>query len=71
MKAFREWQKNREVKTIGYLTNAGAYKAGEEAGWRAALEWILAEWMWEWNPKAEEIKESIEEELADDSPISP
>ena len=40
MKEFEKRQRERELKTISYLTNLGAYEAGEEKGWRAALEWV-------------------------------
>ena len=40
MKEFGKRQKRRELKTIGYLSNLSAYEAGEENGWRAALEWV-------------------------------
>ncbi len=43
MEQFKKWQKNRPVKTIGYLNNSSAYKAGEENGWREALEWFKSE----------------------------
>ena len=36
---FEKWQEKREIKTIGYLNNSSAYKAGEKAGWRQALKW--------------------------------
>lgn len=38
MKAFEVWRKRKETKTIGFLTFDAAHKAGEEAGWRAAME---------------------------------
>ena len=40
MEQFEKWQGKREVKTIGWLNNSSAYKAGEKAGWREALEWV-------------------------------
>ena len=41
MKEFEKYQSKRVIKTIGYLTNHGAYIAGEKQGWKAALERVL------------------------------
>ena len=41
MKAFEEYKNKVEVKTISYLTINGAFDAGREVGWRAALECLL------------------------------
>ena len=43
MKEFDKFQENRELNTIGYITNSYAYEDGEKAGWKAALEWIYKE----------------------------
>ena len=43
MKEFKKWQRSRAVKTVGYINNSDAYDAGEEAGWKAALEWVKKE----------------------------
>ena len=36
-KAFEEWKKTREEKTTGFLTTQAAYAAGEECGWKGAI----------------------------------
>jgi hypothetical protein len=41
MKAFEKWQKERSIKTIGYLSINKAFEAGEKNGWKAAFEWML------------------------------
>jgi len=41
MSEFEKWQNKRMIKTIGYLNNHTAFKAGEKSGWKAALEWVL------------------------------
>ena len=66
MEQFRKWQEKREVKTIGYLNNSSAYKAGEEAGWQAALKWALEQEEWQgtddcgcWGVSKYDIKEEL------------
>lgn len=43
MREFEKHQSKRSMLTIGYISNVDAYKAGEKAGWKAALEWVLGE----------------------------
>ena len=63
MKEFKKWQEKRALKTIGYLTNLGTYKAGEENGWRAALE-LVDSMLWLASGQvADEVKERIKKEL--------
>ena len=47
MREFEKWQRRRAVKTIGYLNNSSAYNAGEKAGYRRALEWVLEQEEWQ------------------------
>ncbi len=58
MKAFKTWQKKRAMKTVGYFSTLGAYKAGEEVGWKAALKWVLST-----ETYVGSVAENIEEEL--------
>lgn len=61
MKEFEKWQARRELKGPGYLTNLGAYKAGEEAGWREALWWLDNGGFY--SHDGDEIQTAIQEEL--------
>ena len=59
LKEFKKYQKTRMVKTIGYINNSSAYNAGEEAGWKASLMWVLkADW-----DTPDELTELLAQEL--------
>lgn len=60
MKQFEKWQTKRQIKTIGYLNNSSAYNAGEENGWRAALEFLYVEMT---GCDSTQVKDLINEEL--------
>ena len=44
MKAFEEYERKAEIKTIGFLTFDAAFKHGRREGWRAALEQVERYW---------------------------
>ena len=58
---FEKWQKNREIKTIGYVNNTEAVKSGCQQGWKAALEWVLKQL--DHSSEHKEIEDKIYEEL--------
>ncbi len=62
MKAFEDYRIKAEIETIGYLTASGAFDAGREIGWRAALEWARTQAT---DIQTTELDDAIRKELED------